>query len=319
MTSVFRGVVVALVAGVFLVTQNGINTALKEAAIPSPVATALLSFSVSTVAIGAVATAHRPDYDFALAGAPWYAYCGGLLGAGYVFGAVYLTSQLGFAVFTLCMILGQVLVSLALDITGFLQPHRRVPSWQRLVALCGVFSGTALIMEHVGSDLEGRPPWVTANLLVGAIVSGSGMPIQALLNGVMTKHLGTPFRASTVSFAGGTLVLGALALATGGIGELHLGSSSPWMWTGGLCGALAITGNIIGVAELGAAAYSAIFVSTQLLAAFVFDVIGAFGFDPVEASRRRLLGVLLAAGSAVAYQMAPSTIEPKPDAAGALI
>ena len=110
-----------------------------------------------------------------------------------------------------------------------------------------------------------RSPLLVAILLVGAIITGSGMPVQALLNGVMTKHLGTPFRASAVSFAGGTLVLGSLSLATDASAfGIEFSAISPWMWAGGLCGALAITGNIIGVAQLGAAAYSAIFVATQV-------------------------------------------------------
>lgn len=162
-----------------------------------------------------------------------------------------------------------------------------------------------------------QPALLVAALLAGAVVSGAGMPVQALLNGVMARHLGTPFRASAVSFAGGTLILGALALATGSFGyrvqggEVHLEASAPWMWTGGLCGALAITGNIIGVGHLGAAAYSALFVSTQLLAASFFDVVGAFGFKPVEFSMRRVAGVVLATSSSVAYQLAPSRLEPK--------
>ena len=111
-----------------------------------------------------------------------------------------------------------------------------------------------------------RSPALVAVLLIGAVVTGSGMPVQALLNGVMTKHLGTPFRASAVSFAGGALVLGFLSLLNdaSAFGEIDLSVISPWMWMGGLCGALAITGNIIGVAQLGAAAYSAIFVATQV-------------------------------------------------------
>ena len=81
-------IAVAVAPGVFLVTQNGINTALKEASGMPAVVTAFFSFSVSTIAIISAAFIHKPACDFSLAGAPWYAYCGGLLGSGYVFGAV---------------------------------------------------------------------------------------------------------------------------------------------------------------------------------------------------------------------------------------
>ena len=53
----------------------------------------------------------------------------------------------------------------------------------------------------------------------------------------------------------------------------------------------------------------------QLLAALLFDKIGAFGFEPVDPSWSRLGGVVLAASSAVVYQIAPSNLEPKAPAA----
>ena len=53
------------------------------------------------------------------------------------------------------------------------------------------------------------------------------------------------------------------------------------------------------------------FTAPQLLAALLFDKLGAFGFEPVNPSMSRLVGVFLAASSAVAYQIAPSTLEPK--------
>lgn len=58
---------------------------------------------------------------------------------------MYLTDQLGFAVFTICMILGQILISLLCDVTGFLSDARRIPSKQRLLALVGVFTGAGFI------------------------------------------------------------------------------------------------------------------------------------------------------------------------------
>ena len=84
MSGTLKGIVIALVAGTFLVTQNGINTVLKETAIPSAVVTSFASFAISTVSIVAFAALHNPACDFTLLGAPWFAYCGGLLGAGYV-------------------------------------------------------------------------------------------------------------------------------------------------------------------------------------------------------------------------------------------
>ena len=43
------------------------------------------------------------------------------------------------------MILGQILISLLCDVTGFLSDNRRIPSKQRLLALVGVFTGAGFI------------------------------------------------------------------------------------------------------------------------------------------------------------------------------
>ena len=48
--------------------------------------------------------------------------------------------------------------------------------------------------------------------------------------------------------------------------------------------------------------------ATQLLTGFLFDYVGAFGLEAVAPSARRLVGVTLAAASAVAYQIAPFTV-----------
>lgn len=139
---------ISVFAGVSLVSQNGMNTALRETALQSPFVTSFCSFAVSLVCIITVAIAHRPRFDdFTFFGAPWYAYCGGLLGPIYVVGTVFFASTLGFAVFQLCAILGQVGVSLACDITGFLSPNRRIPSVWRLIALGGVVLGTVFTLD----------------------------------------------------------------------------------------------------------------------------------------------------------------------------
>lgn len=214
MSSTHVGLAISLGSGVFLVTQNGVNNALKEAVLPNAFATGFVSFTCSLAFIATVAAMHKPCSGFSFFGAPWYAYTGGLLGPIYVMGAVVLADRLGFAVFQLCAIVGQLLVSLVCDATGFLSDTFRIPSAARLVALAGIVCGTALTMGNglATSALIDAPWYEAVPLLVGGCLSGSGMPIQALVNGVMTRHVGTPYRASTVSFTGGTLSLGIITL-----------------------------------------------------------------------------------------------------------
>ena len=74
------------------------------------------------------------------------------------------------------------------------------------------------------------------------------------------------------------------------------------MYLGGACGASFVTGNAIGVPALGAASYGAIFIASQLVVAFIFDVVGAFGLDAVPATARRGVGIALALCGAVLHQ-----------------
>lgn len=303
-------------AGVVLVSQNGINTNLRRKALDdSPVPTAFVSFAIGLVAISALALAHGQlsgvRRDWSLRQAPWYAYLGGVLGPVYVVAAVVISERLGFAAYQLCAILGQVLAALAIDSCGFLGLQRRRPSPLRLVALLTLSSGTALTVEGIGDQLSGKPWWEIGLYSLAATTAGSIFPVQAMCNKAMQAHVHTPFRAVVVSFIGGSTILFSISAVVVTVsGPLDVRPGEAWMWTGGLCGAFIVTGNVIGVPRIGAAAYTAVFVACQLATAFVYDSIGAFEFDTIHPTGRRIAGVLLATASAVAYQLAPSTAIP---------
>ena len=306
-------------SGILLVSQGGINTRLRRDALgDSPIPTACISFSVGLVAVAAVAATHgrlsgvRRDWSFRTA--PWYAYLSGLLGPLYVVAAVLLAERLGFAAFQLCTILGQMLVSCLLDGCGLLGLQRRRPTPLHLVALVGLATGTVLAIEGVHDGVSDDPWWQVALFALCATGAGSILPIQAMVNATMAKHLRTPFRAVAFSFFMGAVVL---ALISGGVlaasGPLSgVRSGEAWMYTGGLCGAFFVTSNAIGIPRIGAAGYSAIFVASQLTTAFAYDAIGAFGFDVVRPTARRVAGVLLATASAVVYQLLPRSAQ-QPD------
>ena len=120
-------------------------------------------------------------------------------------------------------------------------------------------------------------------------------------------HVGTPIRATLVSISVGLVILFTTATIAR-VAEGPIDDKAPfivvrrgewWMWIGGSCGVAVVSGFVIGVPRLGAAAYTAIFIATQLATALVFDAIGAFGFDPIAPTGRRVGGVLLGGGAAV--------------------
>ncbi len=88
------------------------------------------------------------------------------------------------------------------------------------------------------------------------IGAGALIPIQTAVNTRLSRHLGAILPASLVSFAVGTLGLGALVMITGtGIPLRATAAGQPWwMWIGGLCGLAFLTHNIVLLPRIGASA-----------------------------------------------------------------
>lgn len=63
-----------------------------------------------------------------------------------------------------------------------------------------------------------------------------------------------------------------------------------------------VTCAVTGLPLLGAVAFRGFFIFTQLVVATILDAIGAFGFDIVPVTIKRLCGVLLAVVAAASFQ-----------------
>jgi transporter family-2 protein len=133
-------------------------------------------------------------------------------------------------------------------------------------------------------------------------------PLQSVVVGAMQAHAKTPFRAVTTSFFVGsvTTLLISVALITAANEPLEINGGEPWMWTGGMLGASIVTCNVVGTPIIGAASYVTTFLTSQLIAAFVYDSLGAFGFEQRSPTALRLLGVAVAIIASAMFQLSPS-------------
>ena len=129
------------------------------------------------------------------------------------------------------------------------------------------------------------------------LLGGATLPIQAGVNARLADWLGSPLRASFVSFAVGALVLllavllGARAVQTG---EGHV---PWWAWTGGALGAFYVVGAVVSAPRLGAAAFVAVLLTGQTVASLLADQFGWVGYEQRDITPGRIAGVaLLAAG-----------------------
>lgn len=137
-------ILIALVLGVFLPIQAGVNAQLRLW-IGHPIHAALISFSVGTLVLFTSASVLRLPWPSVshLGQAPWWIWFGGIFGAIYVSMAVILAPRLGAATLIGASVAGQLIGSLLLDHYGVIGYAVRPASIERLVGagllLIGVF------------------------------------------------------------------------------------------------------------------------------------------------------------------------------------
>jgi len=142
-------VFVALGIGVFLPLQAGINAELRVW-IGHPLQAALVSFVVGTVALLALNVGFRIPFggDRVLAGAPWWVWLGGLLGATYVSMTVVLAPRLGAAAMLGAVMTGQLIGSLLMDHYGAVGYSVRPISPERIGGAVLLLLGVLLIQRN---------------------------------------------------------------------------------------------------------------------------------------------------------------------------
>jgi bacterial/archaeal transporter family-2 protein len=137
-----------------------------------------------------------------------------------------------------------------------------------------------------------------------AIAAGAMLPVQFGINAQLAAWLGSPVRATFVSFAVGTaLLLVAVALFSRGVAEgRDLGAAPWWVWVGGLLGAFYVLGSVVTAPKLGAAALFAFILAGQAVASLAVDHFGWVGFDENPITPGRLLGIALVAAGVAAVR-----------------
>jgi len=85
-------------------------------------------------------------------GAPWWAWFGGLCGASYVIASILLAPRMGIALLFTCMLLGQLLVSLAIDNFGLVGQPKRPINPGRFLGIALVIAG--LVVNYLSTGKQ---------------------------------------------------------------------------------------------------------------------------------------------------------------------
>ena len=141
-------VVLVFLAGMGLVVQAPLNARLKDA-LGSPFASIGLTVALSLLVLaGLAATGFGGRTRLAAIGeAPWWAWCGGLLGTTYLMASVIALPRLGAALVVVSAVCGQMVAALAIDSQGWLGVARTPLTVNRIAGALMLLAGVALIQH----------------------------------------------------------------------------------------------------------------------------------------------------------------------------
>lgn len=140
--------ILAFLAGLGVALQASLNLELRQR-LGQPVLAALVSFLVGTSALAVLylvtaRAAGRPIAGGA-AGAPWWAWLGGLCGAYFVWSAIIVTQRLGPALFFGLVVAGQLVASAVIEHFGWFGVARHPFSLLRAGGAVLLMAGLALM------------------------------------------------------------------------------------------------------------------------------------------------------------------------------
>lgn len=263
-----------VLAGTLLAIQGRLNGDLSRHLAPggAAVPAAAISFAVGTLAIALavlVTGAWRPARGrLKRTPARWWFHLGGIGGAALVTVSAASVPVIGVALTSVFVVVGQTGGSLAVDSVGVGPGGRRRLTGARLAGSALAVVALVVGAGHSGGAASG--PLLVAGIVgAGALVAG-----QQAVNGRLSGASGSPLYAALISFAVGTaLLLAATAVLgrTGQLAHLHAGGS-PWLYLGGLGGAVYIGLGAAFVHHLGVLRLSLASVTGQLAGGLVVDL-----------------------------------------------
>jgi transporter family-2 protein len=134
-----------------------------------------------------------------------------------------------------------------------------------------------------------------------AMVAGTSVVIQQILNANLRTQLNSAIWSGFASYLLGILCMTGLAIAL----QEPIPSSGVmaripwWAWSGGIFGAIFIGISILVAQQLGAATLIALLVAGQMIAAIILDHFGLMGLAQRPIDLSRMIGVCLLVGGVV--------------------
>jgi transporter family-2 protein len=298
--------------GAALATQASLNARLSVP-LKTPLGGASLSFlggflallllvAVSDLGMTAKAPSGKPLHW-------WLWVLPGVVGSFYVTMGTFLGPKLGFSLFFVCIVCGQLAGALLIDRFGVLDIPKSELSASKLGSVALVLVGAVLaVVERL--QLSGSAGLLVLYILI-SLLAGTLVSIQVCFTNAFTRRRGTlPHRTALLAFfTGGTIgwtVWGIALAAFPRIRDPDFAATAWWMYFGGPLGASYVLASVAVAPLLGVALFFISVVAGQLVMASLIDGLGLFGQKQIDITPLRIVGVLLVFIGAWAYRYLPS-------------
>lgn len=309
-------IILGFLAGVGLPIQTSVNTRLRKK-VGSPYNASLVSFVVALLFLSALLLITGQGLHIPLAqllNEPAWIWIGGICGLVFLTGNILLFSKLGGVQTVVLPVLGQILMGLIIDNFGLFYSQKTPLSVFRIAGAVMVILGVVLVSmakeNKTASEKlqksESTTLWIWRAF---GIFAGMLSATQIAVNGYLGKVVGSPIKASAISFTVGIIFLAIICIVLhfkNGKSESFKNESAKnpwWMWIGGILGGLYILANVYLSRIVGTGMTVIILLIGSTTGGILADHFGMFESPKKPINAQKILGVLIMILGAAAIKL----------------
>ena len=309
-------IILGFLAGVGLPIQTSVNTRLRKK-VGSPYNASLVSFVVALLFLSALLLITGQGLHIPLAqllNEPAWIWIGGICGLVFLTGNILLFSKLGGVQTVVLPVLGQILMGLIIDNFGLFYSQKTPLSVFRIAGSVMVIFGVVLVSmakeNKTASEKlqksESTTLWIWRAF---GIFAGMLSATQIAVNGYLGKVVGSPIKASAISFTVGIIFLAIICIVLhfkNGKSESFKNESAKnpwWMWIGGILGGLYILANVYLSRIVGTGMTVIILLIGSTTGGILVDHFGMFESPKKPINAQKILGVLIMILGAAAIKL----------------
>eukprot|EP01084_Bolivina_argentea_P142253 249920_1 len=229
----------------------------------------------------------------------------GLCGVIAVISPIYIAPSIGFALYTISVIFGQIIASMLMDNYGLFWSEIKRLSIINFIgafaAICGIIIFQIPSFNQNNNDEEEINIGLIILYMIIAIFAGISVTIQSALNRRLKDIInGTPYQSAFLSFLNASIILTIINIiiyiVLNDWFETNTEFLKWYMFFGGLIGAFVVSMMIICPSYIGFVATYICVIFGSLIMSIIFDYFDAFGIstnEQVHKSVFRIFGVII--------------------------